>query len=154
MAEPRVPRAARETLLAQLFEDVDTLLRRVEDLPAAMDAAGSRLDGATRSLDRRCDQLLALTTSLQNATREDLSALLRRRAEEAASSAAARAADEIRSEVRAALTEALRDHSNGLAADLKASSAREQRRWRIALGITVASVTASIGSAMWAYLAH
>lgn len=153
MSDARVgARAARETLLAELFADVDTLLRRVEDLPEAMDAAGARLDAAAKSVGAQCNQLAALTTELRHATREDLNALLRRRADEAAATAGSRAAEEIRTVIRASVEEALHRQAQQLAAQLDQSGRRDRSRWRLALTLSTLCAAATVASAAWALL--
>lgn len=97
--------------MSELFGDVDALLRRVEQLPAVLDVAAQRLDVAAADVSRCCDQMKVLMAGLQGSARDELSAMLSRRAADAATTAAEQARDEIRIALREALGTALHEQA-------------------------------------------
>lgn len=126
---------AREALIAQLLQDVDGLLTRVEALPKAIGDAEGGLKRSAEVLDAAADRYRGAATTFSEAAREGMAEYARAKAAEAGQRAA--------SEARAAIAEA----AHRAASDARASVAA-------ALEAAIQQATASGGRPTWTRLAE
>ena len=79
------PRTAREALIAEMLGDLDTLLARVEALPALVTTAEERLTSTVTALDNAGDKYRMAITAFTEQAKTELSEYLDRKTIEVSS---------------------------------------------------------------------
>ena len=96
-------RTARDAIAAEILGDIDTLLARVEALPATVDDAVRRIAATATALDAAGDKYRMAVTAFTEETKVELTEFIQRKAAEAS----ARTVDEQRAAIQEAARQAM-----------------------------------------------
>jgi hypothetical protein len=96
-------RTAREAIAAEILGDIDTLLSRVEALPATVDDAARRIAATATTLDAAGDKYRMAVTAFTEETKVELTEFIQRKAAEVS----ARTVEEQRAAIQEAARQAM-----------------------------------------------
>ena len=146
------PRTTREALIAEMLGDLDTLLDRVEALPALVAAAEEKLSGTVTALDDAGDKYRMAVTAFNEQAKADLTEYLDRKAVEVSS----KTVEEQRAAIQEAARMAFRSEASDKAANLGLvlSEAAKDFRRSMWSRLVEHAVTALIASGFTASLVY
>jgi hypothetical protein len=96
-------RTARDAIAAEILGDIDTLLARVEALPATVDDAARRITATATALDAAGDKYRMAVTAFTEETKVELTEFIQRKAAEVS----ARAVEEQRAAIQEVARQAM-----------------------------------------------
>jgi len=146
------PRTAREALIAEMLGDLDTLLARVEALPAAVGAAEERLGATVAALHDAGDKYRLAVTAFNEQAKADLTEYLDLKTAQVA----AKTIDEQRAALQEVARAAFRSEASDKAASLGLVLGEAAKEFRRSMGSRVMehAITALIASAFTSGLVY
>ena len=139
------PRTSREALIAEMLGDLDTLLARVEALPAAVGAAEEKLGATVAALHDAGDRYRLAVTAFNEQAKADLTEYLDLKTVQVA----AKTIDEQRAALQEVARAAFRSEASDKAASLGLVLGEAAKEFRRSMGSRVMehAITALIASA-------
>lgn len=146
------PRTTREALIAEMLGDLDTLLDRVEALPALVATAEEKLSNTVTALDNAGDKYRMAVTAFNEQAKADLTEYLDRIAVEISS----KTVEEQRAAIQEAARMAFRSEASDKAANLGKvlSEATKDFRQSMWSRLVEHAITALIASGFTATLVY
>ena len=146
------PRTAREALIAEMLGDLDTLLARVEALPAAVGAAEERLGATVAALHDAGDKYRLAVTAFNEQAKADLTEYLDLKTAQVA----AKTIDEQRAALQEVARAAFRSEASDKAASLGLVLGEAAKEFRRSMGSRLMehAITALIASAFTSGLVY
>lgn len=138
------PRTSREALIAEMLGDLDSLLSRVDALPALVAAAEEKLTGTVAALDSAGDKYRMAVTAFNEQAKAELTEHLDRKAVEVS----ARTLEESRAAMQDAARLAFRSEASEKAAKLGIALSEAAKDYRRSMGSRLIehAVTAMVAS--------
>lgn len=139
----------REAVLTQAFEELDTLLGRVEGLKKGIDESGEKLARSSESLDGASDRYRLAVTAFTDQAKGELTEYLQRKAAETVSITKDQQVEAMREAAAKALSNQVISRLINTAAELNATSKAIllERRRSAVIGILAFLAGASAGIA-------
>jgi len=146
------PRTAREALIAEMLGDLDTLLARVEALPAVVSAAEERLGATVSALHDAGDRYRLAVTAFNEQAKADLTEYLDLKTAQVA----AKTIDEQRAALQEVARAAFRSEASDKAASLGLVLGEAAKEFRRSMWSRVMehAITALIASAFTSGLVY
>ncbi len=146
------PRTTREALIAEMLGDLDTLLARVEALPAAVGAAEDRLGATVAALQDAGDKYRLAVTAFNEQAKADLTEYLDLKTAQVA----AKTIDEQRAALQEVARAAFRSEASDKAASLGLVLGEAAKEFRRSMGSRLMehAITALIASAFTSGLVY
>ena len=146
------PRTTREALIAEVLGELDTLLARVEALPALVAVAEEKLTGTVAALDDAGDKYRMAVTAFTEQAKADLTEYLDRKAVEVSSKSVGEQLAAMQEAARLAFRSEASDKAENLG--LVLSEAAKDLRQSMWSRLTEHAVTALIASGFTASLVY
>ena len=146
------PRTAREALIAEMLGDLDSILARVEALPAAVAAAEKNLTGTVTALNEAGDKYRMAVTAFNEQAKIDLTEYLDLKTSQVAS----KTVEELRATLQEVARVAFRSEASDKAANLGLvlGEAAKQFRRTVWARFIEHAITALIASGLTAGLVY
>lgn len=147
MAEPRT---MREAVAAQVLQEVDALVSRVETLPNKVSEVDTQLKATTDALTQAADAFRMAVTAFSEQAKVDLTEHMERKAHAITTKMVEEQHASMREAARAAFRSQVSDKAESLASTLKSAAAEFNRaRWaRMLENGVVALLAATIAAAL------
>lgn len=123
------PRTAREALIAEVLGDLDTLLDRVEKLPALVDGSGEKIAATIKILEEAGDKYRMAVTAFNEQAKADLSEYFDRKASQVAASTCEEQRAAIQEIARTAFQTVATDRAEKLGLTLSQAAKDFRRSW-------------------------